>query len=356
MKAVRLYGEADIRIDDVPDAPEPGPGEAVVAPLWSGICGTDVKEFTGHGGSVARQPHPLTGAGLPLVLGHEFSARVVALGPQVPGLAFDVAVGDEVAIMPLQHCGECLACLQGEYPHCVVKAWTGLSSPWGGFGEQVLVRSYQLTPLRGISAAAGAVVEPAAVALHAARRANVGPGDTVFVAGAGAIGLLTVLAARALGASAVHVFEINPERATLAASLGAEVVPASAREDVPGYLRERTGGLGVHVAIDCAGKPAAHETCVAAVRPGGTVGVPAVHPGPTTVDVRRMTRDDLTLVGSVGYSRESWERTVLMVRSGVLPVADVVTSRIQLGDIVKQGFEVLAQPSPEVKILVQVNQ
>lgn len=350
MKAVRLYGEADIRIDEVPDPPAPGPDEAVVAPLWSGICGTDVKEFTGHGGSVARQPHPLTGAGLPLVLGHEFSARVVALGPDVTG----VDVGDEVAIMPLQHCGHCLACLQGEYPRCVLKSWTGLSSPWGGFGERVLVRSYQLTPLAGIPADAGAVIEPAAVALHAARRAHVRPGDTVFVAGAGAIGLLSVLAARALGASAVHVLDVNPDRAELARSLGADVVPAGA--DVTAYLRDRTGGLGVHVALDCAGKPAANETCVAAVRPGGTVGVPAVHAGSTTVDVRRITRDDLTLVGSVGYSRESWERTVLMVRSGVLPVGRAVTSRIHVDEIVEKGFEVLARPSAEVKILVQVNE
>ncbi|HEX5118505.1 MAG TPA: zinc-binding dehydrogenase [Pseudonocardiaceae bacterium] len=352
MKAVRLYGASDIRVDQVPDAPEPGPGDAAVAPLWSGICGTDVKEFTGHGGSVARQPHPLTGAGLPLVLGHEFSAQVTALGPGVDG----VDVGDEVAIMPLQHCGQCLACLRGEYTHCVVKAWTGLSSPWGGFGERVLVHSYQLTPLRGISPQAGAVIEPAAVAVHAVRRAHVGPGDTVFVAGAGAIGVLTVLAARALGAAQVHVFEINPERAALVESLGAQVVPDSAQDDIPGYLRSRTDGLGVDVAMDCAGKPAAHEACVASVRPGGTVGIPAVHPGPTVVDVRRMTRDDLTLVGSVGYSRESWDRTVNLTRAGVLPVERVVTSLIHVDEIIEKGFEVLARPSAEVKILVQVNE
>lgn len=351
MKAVRLYGAGDVRIDEVPGAPEPGPGEAMVAPLWAGICGTDVKEFTGHGGSVAREPHPLTGAGLPLVLGHEFSARVVALGSPVDG----VAVGDEVAVMPLQHCGRCLACLQGEYPHCVVKAWTGLSSPWGGFGERALVQAYQLTPLHGIPAPAGAVVEPAAVALHAARRAGVGSGDTVFVAGAGGIGALTVLAAKALGASALYVHEINPERAALVAALGGTVVPEDARDDVAAYLRDRTGGLGVHTAIDCAGRPGALEVCVAAVRAGGTVGIPAVHPGPTDVDVRRMTRDDLTVVGSVGYSRDSWERTVLLVRAGVLPVERVVTSRIELDEVVDRGFEVLAKPSAEVKILVRVN-
>ncbi len=352
MTAARLYGENDIRIEEIPAPPEPGPLQAVVAPLWAGICGTDVKEFTGHGGSISRQPHPLTGAGLPLILGHEFSARVEAVGSGID----TVKVGDEVAVYPLIHCGKCQACLQGEYTQCVVKAWTGLSSPWGGFGEHVLVEHYQLTRLDGISPVAGAVIEPAAVALNAAMRAGIGPGDTVFIAGAGAIGVLTMMAAQAAGASSVHVFELNPKRAALVETLGGQAVPESAKDDIPGYLADLTGGLGVHVAMDAAGKPAALEACVASVRPGGTVGIPSVHPGPTTVDVRRMTRNDLTLVGTVGYTRRMWEQAVLMARSGVLDLEKVVTSRIALADIVPDGFEVLAQPSDELKIVVQVNE
>ncbi len=302
MRAARLHGPADVRIDEVDDPPDPGPHQAVVAPLWSGLCGTDVKEFTGHGGSVAVTPHPLTGACLPLILGHEFSARVVAVGPGVGG----IAAGDEVVIMPLQPCGACAACLAGRHTHCPLKAWTGLSSPWGGFGDLALVEAYQLTPLDGISALAGAVVEPAAVAMNASMRAGIGPGDTVFIAGAGAIGALTVMAARALGATSIYVLDPNSQRAERVAALGAEVVPQDEPARIAQFLRDRTGGLGVDVAMDCAGKPQAVTVCVEAVRPGGTVGVPAVHPGPHLVDVRRLTRDDLTIVGSVGYHREVW--------------------------------------------------
>jgi (R,R)-butanediol dehydrogenase/meso-butanediol dehydrogenase/diacetyl reductase len=351
MRAARLYGEADIRLDDVPAPKEPGPFQAVVAPLWSGICGTDVKEFTGHGGSASHEPHPLTGAGLPLILGHEFSARVEAVGSDVDG----VTVGDEVAIYPLIHCGKCTACLQGEYPLCATKAWTGLSSPWGGFGERVLVEHYQLTRLDGISPIAGAVIEPAAVALNTALRAGIGPGDTVFVAGAGAIGVLTMMAAQAIGAAAVYVFEPSPQRAGLVETLGGSVVPESAAADIPGYLHDATAGSGVDVAVDAAGKPAANAACVASVRPGGTVGVPAVHPGPIPVDIRRLTRNDLTIVGSVGYTRTAWEKTVEMVRADVLPIERIVTSRIPLDDIVARGFDVLARPNDDLKILVQVN-
>lgn len=353
MRAALLYGPGDIRLEDVPAPPEPGPLQAVVSPLWSGICGTDIKEFTGHGGSAESKPHPLTGyAGLPLILGHEFSARVDAVGAEIE----DVRVGEEVAIYPLLHCGKCEACLRGEFQICRVKAWNGLSSPWGGFGEKVLVEHYQLTPLAGISATAGAVIEPAAVALNAVERAGVSPGDTVFIAGAGAIGSLALLAAKTSGAAVVHVFEPNPDRAALVERLGGTVVPEDAHEDIPAYLMDVTGGLGVDVAIDAAGKPAANAAVVASVKPGGTIGVPSVHPGSVTVDIRRLTRNDLTIVGTVGYTRRAWDKTVALVRAGRYPVEDIVTLKIPLEHIKEKGFDVLSQPSDELKILVQVNE
>lgn len=350
MRAARLQADGQILIDTVPSPDRPGPDEAIVAPLLSGICGTDVKEFTGRGGSVSREPHPLTGAGIPLVLGHEFSARVVATGAEID----EVAAGDLVAVMPLQHCGRCAACLTGAYTRCVIKAWTGLSSPWGGFAERAVVKSYQLTPLSGISVAAGAVIEPAAVAVHAVRRANLAAGDTVLVAGAGAIGALCVLAARALGASRVFVFEPNEQRRALVAGLGAEAVCGDG-DAVAADLRERTDGLGVDVAMDCAGVPASADLCVASVRPGGSIGIPAVHKGPTNLDIRRMTRDDLTMAGSVGYSRDSWERTVALVRSGALPIEKIVTDEVPLEQIVERGFKTLTTPGETLKILVRVN-
>ncbi|GAA2089236.1 2,3-butanediol dehydrogenase [Pseudolysinimonas kribbensis] len=353
MRAARLYGPGDIRIDEVPAPGDPGPLQAIVSPLWSGICGTDIKEYTGHGGSADSKPHPLTGyAGLPITLGHEFSARVDAVGSGIQG----VEVGDEVAVYPLLHCGKCAACLRGEYQICDIKAWNGLSSPWGGFGQQVLVEHYQLAPLRGISTVAGAVIEPAAVALNAVQHARVAPGDTVLVVGAGAIGMLCMLAAKALGAAAVHVFEPNPSRAALIERLGGIAVPAAAAGDIPGYLADLTDGLGVDVAIDAAGKPASNEAAIASVRAGGTVGVPSVHPGPITVDVRRLTRFDLTMVGTVGYTRKAWDETVELTRAGQLPLENIVTAKIGLDDIAAQGFDVLSTPSDQLKILIQVNE
>lgn len=353
LRAARLYGPGDLRIEEIPAPDAPGPRQAIVSPLWSGICGTDIKEYTGHGTSDYSVRHPLTGyEGMPLILGHEFSARVDAVGAEID----NVVVGDEVAVYPLLHCGRCEACLRGEYQNCRIKAWNGLSSPWGGFGQQVLVEHYQLTPLNGIPATTGALIEPAAVALNAVQKAAVTAGDTVFIAGAGAIGVLSLLAARAVGAAAVHVFELNPKRAALVSRFGGTIVPEDAASDIPGYLRELTGGLGVDVAIDAAGKPAANAIALESVKAGGTLAVPAVHLEPTMFDIRRITRADLTMTGSVGYTRRAWDATVAMVRTGVYPIDGVATSKIPLDEIVTRGFDVLAQPSDELKVLVQVNE
>jgi len=349
VKAARLYGVADIRVEDVPAPPDPGPDEALVAPLWAGLCGTDLKEFAGPGAGLPTTPHPVSGACIPLTLGHEFSARVVATGSRIR----HVSPGDEVAVMPLQYCGYCHACRSGQYVLCPDKVWIGLTSFWGGLGDLALVHSYQLTPLDGISATAGALIEPAAVALNAVVRAGVAPGDTVLVAGAGAIGVFAIMAGQLSGAARIIATESNPHRTGLAAELGAEVV---APAELPELIRSATGGPGVDVALDCAGQPAALAACVQAVRPGGTVGVPAVHPRGTDIDIRRITREQLRLIGSIGYSQETWERTTALVREGLLPVERAVTAKIDRDDVVARGFAALAaQPSEELKVLVRVN-
>jgi (R,R)-butanediol dehydrogenase/meso-butanediol dehydrogenase/diacetyl reductase len=355
VKAVRLHAVGDIRVDDnVPEPPEPGPYEAVVAPLWGGLCGTDLKEYVGPGGGFPVNPHPVSGAGMPLIIGHELSARIVALGSRVGEVAPGVSVGDEVAVMPLQYCGHCYQCRRGVFVLCPRKVWTGITSHWGGLGGLALVESYQLTPLDGISSKSAALIEPAAVALNAVMRADVRPGDVVFVAGAGAIGLFAIMSAQLSGAGYVIASESNPHRADIARSLGAEVVAPDVLEERVRELTRDQGG--VDVALECASKPAALTTCVAVTRPGGTVGVPAVHPHSADTDIRRVTREQLTVVGSLGYSQEVWERTAALVRAGRMPVDRAVTATIEQDDTVTKGFAALAeQPSKELKVLIRVN-
>jgi (R,R)-butanediol dehydrogenase/meso-butanediol dehydrogenase/diacetyl reductase len=350
VKAVRAHAIGDIRFEEVAAPPDPGRDEVVVAPFWCGICGSDLKEYTGPVGGVPVTPHPLTGAMKPLILGHEYSARVVAIGPGVT----NYRVGDRVAVMPLLYCGRCRECLRGEYLFCADKAFSGLSMRWGGLGDLALLRAYQLTPLGDLSDEEGALVEPAAVALGAVMNARVAPGDSVLVVGCGPIGALVILALLAIGATA-YASDPNEARAANAVTLGAV---ASVRGDNAAQLAqlgEATGGVAMDVAIDCAGKPGTVDLCIAAVKPGGIVCVPGVHSAPTVIDVRTLTRKPVSIVGSLAYTRAQWDRTLALIGAGRFAVERLITSRITRDRIVPDGFQALLEPERlEMKILVRV--
>jgi (R,R)-butanediol dehydrogenase/meso-butanediol dehydrogenase/diacetyl reductase len=180
--------------------------------------------------------------------------------------------------------------------------------------------------------------------MNAVERAGVRPGDAVLVMGCGPIGALVILAALAGGAAAVLAVEPNDARAERAAGLGAALRS-------PGDIE----ASDVDVAFDCAGHGDSLACCVSAVRPGGTVCVPAVHRGSATVDVRAITRANLSVVGSMGYTRAVWDRTLELIRARRLPVESVVTARIASAEVVERGFAALASPSQaELKVLVSI--
>jgi len=352
MRAVRVHGLRDIRIDEVPEPGKPGPCEILVAPRWGGLCGTDVKEYVGPVGSVPALPHPLTGACKPLILGHEFSASVVAVGSAIE----NVRPGDRVAVMPLHYCGACPLCLRGDFILCPRKAWLGLSDRWGGFGDLAMVQPYQVTPLGSLTDEQGAVVEPAAVSLNAVLRGGVTSGDTVLIVGCGPIGSLAILASLVAGAARIYVVEPNLKRAAIALQLGAAANLEGERAAQIQQIRDLTSGLGVDVAIDCAGKAGTVNLCIEALRPGGVLSVPSVHPGPMEIDIRSVTRKPISIAGSLGYTREAWDRTVALIGAGKYPVERVVTSRTRREEIVADGFEALIDPGRgELKVLVEVN-
>lgn len=347
MKAARLYGTRDVRVEDVPAPSDLLGGEILIRPRLSGICGTDLSEYR-YGPVISSGPHPLTGAGLPQIPGHEFCGDVVAVGDGVR----QVAVGDRVAIMPLIFCGSCTPCRQGREQSCSRLGAIGFNWAWGGMAELAVVAEHQVAILPdGVSDVQGAMIEPAAVAVHAVAGAPVVPGDAVLVLGAGPIGQLVGLAARAAGASAVVVLEPNAARRERAGALGFSAVldPSSLDE------RARIDDFpeGVDVAMECSGAPAALRTCLEAVRPGGRIVQTALPHADVEIDVRKLTAKDLTITGRNAYPITFWPRVIRLVASGALPVERVVTKTVDLDDIVNDGFERLLDPQgDDVKILV----
>jgi (R,R)-butanediol dehydrogenase/meso-butanediol dehydrogenase/diacetyl reductase len=349
MKALRYHGARDLRVEDVPEPPSPDSGQLIVAPRWCGICGTDLHEYEAGPIVTSVEPHPLTGARLPQILGHEFSAEVLAVGSEVTR----VRPGDRVAVMPLVFCGRCEYCRRGLQHLCTTMACTGLSHGWGGLAELATVDEYQVFPLPDeVTDEQGALIEPCSVAAYGVGRANVRPGDVVLIAGAGPIGALASLCAASAGAGMIYVTEPNAERRARAERLGLGEVLDPSSTDVAAELRERTGGLGVDVAIECAGFGPAFNTCVEAVRRQGTVVQVGLHVRRCEVDPMLWALNDLTIVGSWCYGVNDFPRVAAQIASGRLPVERVVTGHLAVEEA-ESGFQRLATESPEdMKLLI----
>ncbi|HET9894146.1 MAG TPA: alcohol dehydrogenase catalytic domain-containing protein [Streptosporangiaceae bacterium] len=356
MRALRFHGERRLTVDDVTPPGAPGAGEVLVRPVMCGICGTDLHEYTDGPIVVPSSPHPLTGAALPQIMGHEFSCVVVEAGPGADGLSG----GDLCTVMPLISCGRCHECVRGSGHLCRTMACTGLSSAWGGLAGLAIVQARQLVPVgERVSAQQAALIEPAAVAAYGVDRGRLQPGQTVLVTGAGPIGSLATMYALAGGARRVVVSEPDPSRRGIAASLGeglGEVVAVNPLTDPVGdIVSEVTRGVGADLAVECAGIEAALSLCIEAVRPAGTVVQTALHLRPAAIRADVLALKDLTLVGTWCYPVNDFARVVGLVASGRLPVERVVSSVVPLDQAVTGGFDqLITRGSGEVKVLIEV--
>ena len=350
MRAARFHGKSDIRIEDLAVPQLRASDEVLVEVLWCGICGTDLHEYVMGPIVTPTSPHPLTGATLPQTLGHEFSARVVEIGSTVT----DVAVGDRVSIMPAIVCGRCTMCRQGLGHLCVRFACTGLSAETGGLAQYAVLKEYQVAVLPDeVSDLEGAVVEPASVAAYGIDRVGIRGGDIVLITGAGPIGVLSALYADALGASTVIIAEPNPNRAALASSLDVGPVLDPTAGEFADAVSALTRGAGVDVVAECSGTTPGLTTAMNSVRTRGSIVQTGLHTKPATIDAMHLSEKDISYIGSWCYLITDWPRIIRLIASGKYPVAKAVTARINLEDVVPQGFDVLVDPTgDQLKVLV----
>lgn len=351
MRAARFHGRGDIRIEDLPTPSVHTSDDVLVEVLFCGICGTDLHEYVAGPIVTATTPHPLTGVTLPQVLGHEFSARVVQIGSDVT----DVGVGDRVAIMPAIVCGRCYYCRRGLGHLCVRFACTGLSAETGGLAQYAVLKDYQLAVLPdSVTDVEGAVVEPASVAAHGVDRAGVHGGDVVLVTGAGPIGVLSAMYARAIGASTVVIAEPNPNRAALAAAMDIGPVIDPTDAGFASVLDDLTQGLGVDVAIESSGSSSGLATCITHTRALGSIVQTGLHTKPASLDAMTLAAKELSLIGTWCYLITDWPRVIRLIASGRYPVAKAVTAQISLESVVPKGFDILVSPrGDQLKVLVQ---
>jgi len=291
MRAAVLPEPGEIEFEDRP-RPEADADEVVVDVGAVGICGSDLHYYQ-HGriGDYVVES--------PLVLGHESAGVVSAVGEDVT----DHAVGDRVALEPGVPCRRCEHCKSGHYNRCPDVTFMATPPDDGAFAEAIAWPADFAYPLpEGVSLEAGALAEPVSVGVHACRRGNVGVGDRVLVTGGGPIGLLVADVARAMGAGRVAVSEPVERKRSLAAARGAAPAIDPESTSVPETVRSAFHG-GADVAIEATGDPRALQSCIDAVRRGGTVvAVGLDDEASLSLDVVDLVDAELTLAGSFRYA------------------------------------------------------
>jgi L-iditol 2-dehydrogenase len=334
-------GPGNVAVRDVPE-PELTAGTILVDVHAVAICGTDRTAIAG--GEDMR---------LPVILGHEVAGTIGAIAPDV---TTDLAVGDRVTVeTDAYRCGRCAYCRREEYNRCPNRLGIGTTVD-GGLAERLVMPADTVHRLPdGLSLAAGALTEPLAVAVHAViERSPALAGQVAVVIGPGAIGLLCAQVARAVGATVVLVGRSrHAEKLALARTLGVTHTVDSETEDVESVVASLTDGYGAHSVFECSGSADVMEGVPALLRRGGRIVLVAFFDRPPAVDVDRLTRRELELVGSRGKSASSFRTALRLVESGQVDLEPVIGARLPLDewehgiDLVAHGTKVVLQLRPE---------
>lgn len=348
MKAARWYARGDVRYEDVPE-PFPGPRQVKVRIHYTGICGSDLHEYQSGPVLVPVTPHPITGCMAPLILGHEFSGKVVELGEGVD----EFEVGDRVTGDCIQGCGKCYYCMRNKPNLCRSLVTTGLYVH-GSFAEYFVgpVDIFYKIP-DAVSDEIAALMEPLEVAFHAVRQGRLQLGDSVAIVGAGAIGCGVVLAAKAAGASKIYVSEYSNKRRETALEMGATAVINPANSNALEIIQDLTNGLGADVTFDCAGNQDSIMLATSFARWGGISVIVGIYHEASLVSSIDVTLGEKTIVGSAGEIHEA-SFILEMIANGTIDPSKLITGRIELKDIVDKGFrELLENKDEHLKILVE---
>lgn len=344
MKAAVMTGIGEISFEDRP-VPQPGPDDVLVKIEKVGICGSDLHYFE-HGriGDFVVEP--------PFVLGHEAAGTVVDVGDQVTRLV----VGDRVALEPNITCGRCEFCRSGEYNLCPHVEFFATPPIDGTFQEYVTHPAHLSFKLPdSVSMTEGALIEPLAVGFHAAAQGEAKLGQTAVVFGSGCIGLVSMMALKAIGLSDVLVVDVMDARLAKASGLGADGVINGLNQDVVADVLSRTDGRGVDLVIETSGTDIAMAQAVGIARPGGTI-----------VPVGFSKSGDITLPMSAAINKELRFQTVFRYRhnypTAIQAVADgrvnlkgIVTHEYAFNDLQRAMDESIADKATIVKAVVDIS-
>lgn len=340
MRSAVARGTKSIDVGEAP-RPEPGPGQVLVAVKSCGICGSDLHWWHGE------MPTPN------VCPGHEIAGVVAAIGPGVTR----IKDGDRVALEGMATCGECRACLAGDYHVCPRIDFLGMTSP-GGFADYLVLPARHCFPIpAGIDFPTAALSEPLAVAVHGVRIAGLAIGQRVAVLGAGTIGLMAIVAARAGGAGEIVATARRPQQKAAALALGADRVVDP--DDLDGLMGDALTSPIDLVVETVGGTADTLQTAALVCRPGGTICLLGVYTQQPTFPGVFAVVKELRILGSIVYNRAGARADFeivqdILARQGAAIGRTLVTHRFPLPAIGK-AFETAADKTTgSIKVSITV--
>ena len=337
MKCVAIKGVKEFEIKEINEPVSDGKN-VIIEVTKSGICGSDIHYWDMGGPSG-------------LVMGHEFSGRVIDCGDRA-----DLKVGDRVTALPISPCGKCEACLSANPQYCS-DTWNyavglSLDNP-GGLTEKIKVRSDMVVKVPdNISDDEVSMVEPVAVSFHAVRLANIRFGDKVLIIGGGIIGLVAAMFAKLEGASYVVVSETNEKRGEKSVSLGVADcwIDAKKEEAIPNMLEKSNGGFDC--VIECCGNSLAVSTALTVVKPGRTVVLVGVATSAIEIPTVLAVTKELTVKGAIAYTKEEFKQCIDLISDKKIDVSKFIDDIVSLEEV-QSAYERLTSGNDDaVKILV----
>ncbi len=338
-RVCRLYGQDDLRIDTEATTAPVG-DEVLIRVGAGGVCGSDMHYYFEGGIGQIRVREPI-------ILGHEASGTVVALGSDATSLA----VGQKVAINPSHPCGTCRYCQQNLQQHCLNMKFFGSAMPMphiqGAFRDLVNVREGQCFVINDqTDIGKAACAEPLAVCLHAVARAGDLADKKVLITGAGPIGSLCAAAAKLAGASEIVVTDLQDFALNVAKQMGATrtINIATAADDLKPYEQDKGQ---FDVCLECSAAPAALRSAISVLRPQGILVQVGVA-GEIPVPFNPLVAKEITITGTFRFHTEFAE-AVRMIDSGKIDVSPIITQTFPL-ETATEAFDVARDRSKSVKV------
>jgi L-iditol 2-dehydrogenase len=348
MRAVRLHGPADLRLEKLSEPPHPGPGQALVGNKAVGICGSDLHTYLdGRIGTTTIQS--------PLVLGHEFAGVVEAVGPgAVGGDQRPLELGTHVAVDPAQPCGYCEPCQKGHPNLCLNIRFLGHYPDDGALQDRLIVPGNTCFTLpEAMDLGEASLLETLGVALHAVDLANIRVGDSVAILGGGPIGLCILQVARLAGASPIFVTDKFDWRLGLAERFGARPINCD-RVDAAQAVLDATRDRGVDVAIEAAWADHSVQQACDMARSGGRVVLVGIPSDDRLMMKHSVARRKGLTIRLARRMKHVYPRAIALYRRGAVDLRSLVSHRFPL-EQTPTAFTLNARYEPGVvKVIIDM--